>query len=116
MGPYHVVDFPAERRGMPRFNNMYWGRHCIYGLLEVDVTAVRQLMMVFDHDVIDGPPATRFTRRLVELIESGYGLDEDPTLTAVDNEPEAIDASAFTAGVRFDPSSAEQVSTYAGGY
>jgi pyruvate/2-oxoglutarate dehydrogenase complex dihydrolipoamide acyltransferase (E2) component len=31
---------------------------------------------MFDHDVVDGAPATRFTRRLVELIESGYGLDE----------------------------------------
>jgi hypothetical protein len=26
--------------------------------------------------VIDGAPATRFTRTLVDLIESGYGLDE----------------------------------------
>lgn len=34
------------------------------------------LTVVFDHDVIDGAPAARFTRRLVELIESGYGLDE----------------------------------------
>ncbi len=33
------------------------------------------LTVVFDHDVIDGAPAARFTRRLVELIESGYGLD-----------------------------------------
>jgi pyruvate/2-oxoglutarate dehydrogenase complex dihydrolipoamide acyltransferase (E2) component len=31
--------------------------------------------VIFDHDVIDGAPAARFTRRLVELIESGYGLD-----------------------------------------
>jgi pyruvate/2-oxoglutarate dehydrogenase complex dihydrolipoamide acyltransferase (E2) component len=34
------------------------------------------LTIIFDHDVIDGAPAARFTRRLVELIESGYGLDE----------------------------------------
>jgi pyruvate/2-oxoglutarate dehydrogenase complex dihydrolipoamide acyltransferase (E2) component len=34
------------------------------------------LTVMFDHDVIDGAPATRFTRRLVELIESGYGLEE----------------------------------------
>lgn len=34
------------------------------------------LTVVFDHDVIDGAPATRFTRRLIELIESGYGLEE----------------------------------------
>jgi pyruvate/2-oxoglutarate dehydrogenase complex dihydrolipoamide acyltransferase (E2) component len=32
------------------------------------------LTVVFDHDIIDGAPAARFTRRLVELIESGYGL------------------------------------------
>ena len=38
------------------------------------------LTVVFDHDVIDGAPAARFTRRLIELIESGYGLDaEQPT-------------------------------------
>lgn len=28
----------------------------------------------FDHDIIDGAPATRFTQQLKELIESGYGL------------------------------------------
>ena len=28
----------------------------------------------FDHDIIDGAPAARFTQRLKELIESGYGL------------------------------------------
>jgi pyruvate/2-oxoglutarate dehydrogenase complex dihydrolipoamide acyltransferase (E2) component len=28
----------------------------------------------FDHDIIDGAPAVRFTQRLKELIESGYGL------------------------------------------
>lgn len=35
------------------------------------------MTVVLDHDVIDGAPAARFTRRLVELIESGYGLGED---------------------------------------
>ena len=34
------------------------------------------LTVEFDHDVIDGAPATRFTHRLIELIESGYGLYE----------------------------------------
>jgi pyruvate/2-oxoglutarate dehydrogenase complex dihydrolipoamide acyltransferase (E2) component len=32
--------------------------------------------MCFDHDVIDGAPAARFTSRFKELIESGYGLDD----------------------------------------
>jgi hypothetical protein len=31
---------------------------------------------MFDHDIVDGGPATRFVRRLVELIESGAGLGE----------------------------------------
>ncbi len=35
------------------------------------------LTVIFDHDLIDGAPAARFTRRLVELVESGYGLDVD---------------------------------------
>src|SRR5260370_42178655 len=28
----------------------------------------------FDHDLIDGAPAARFTQQLVDLIESGHGL------------------------------------------
>jgi pyruvate/2-oxoglutarate dehydrogenase complex dihydrolipoamide acyltransferase (E2) component len=32
------------------------------------------LTISFDHDIIDGAPAARFTERLKELIESGYGL------------------------------------------
>lgn len=32
------------------------------------------LTVQFDHDVIDGAPAARFTHRLKELLESGYGL------------------------------------------
>ena len=33
------------------------------------------LTISVDHDVVDGAPAARFTRRLKELIESSYGLD-----------------------------------------
>jgi len=43
----------------------------------VEPRQVLNLTIGFDHDVIDGAPAARFTRRLVELIESGYGLGED---------------------------------------
>jgi pyruvate/2-oxoglutarate dehydrogenase complex dihydrolipoamide acyltransferase (E2) component len=32
------------------------------------------LTISFDHEIIDGAPAARFTERLKELIESGYGL------------------------------------------
>jgi pyruvate/2-oxoglutarate dehydrogenase complex dihydrolipoamide acyltransferase (E2) component len=34
------------------------------------------LTISFDHDVIDGAPAARFTQRLKDLIESGYGLED----------------------------------------
>ena len=46
------------------------------------------LTVAFDHDVVDGAPAARFVKRLVELIESGYGLEEartnGPRLSAAD--------------------------------
>ena len=40
----------------------------------IEPREILNLTVVFDHDVIDGAPATRFTRRFVELIETGYGL------------------------------------------
>jgi pyruvate/2-oxoglutarate dehydrogenase complex dihydrolipoamide acyltransferase (E2) component len=40
----------------------------------IEPRQILNLTVVFDHDVIDGAPATRFTRSFVELIESGYGL------------------------------------------
>ena len=42
----------------------------------IESREILNLTIMFDHDVVDGAPATRFTRCLVELIESGYGLDE----------------------------------------
>jgi len=42
----------------------------------IEPREILNLTVMFDHDVVDGAPATRFTRRLVELIECGYGLDE----------------------------------------
>ena len=36
---------------------------------------ILNLTVVLNHEVIDGGPATRFTKRLVELIEEGYGLE-----------------------------------------
>jgi pyruvate/2-oxoglutarate dehydrogenase complex dihydrolipoamide acyltransferase (E2) component len=42
----------------------------------IEPRQILNLTVLFDHAVVDGAPAARFTRRLVELIESGYGLDE----------------------------------------
>jgi hypothetical protein len=47
------------------------------------------LTVEFDHDVIDGAPAARFTKKLVELIESGYGLAE--------GQPQAVPSAERTA-------------------
>jgi pyruvate/2-oxoglutarate dehydrogenase complex dihydrolipoamide acyltransferase (E2) component len=50
----------------------------------IEPREILNLTVLFDHNVIDGAPATRFTRRLVDLIESGYGLNEDHTQCAND--------------------------------
>lgn len=42
----------------------------------IEPREILNLTVLFDHDVIDGAPAARFTHRLIELIESGYGLCE----------------------------------------
>jgi pyruvate/2-oxoglutarate dehydrogenase complex dihydrolipoamide acyltransferase (E2) component len=42
----------------------------------IEPREILNLTVSFDHNVTDGAPATRFVRRLVELIESGYGLQE----------------------------------------
>ena len=34
------------------------------------------MTLSFDHTMIDGAPATRFTEQLKELLESGYGLGD----------------------------------------
>ena len=55
----------------------------------VETRDILCLTIIFDHDIIDGAPATRFTRRLVEHIESGYGLGEDQAISAIDIEQAA---------------------------
>ncbi len=42
----------------------------------IEPREILNLTVQFDHDIVDGAPATRFTRRLIELIESGYSLVE----------------------------------------
>jgi pyruvate/2-oxoglutarate dehydrogenase complex dihydrolipoamide acyltransferase (E2) component len=40
----------------------------------IEAHDILSLTLSFDHDIIDGAPATRFSQRLKDLIESGYGL------------------------------------------
>jgi len=56
----------------------------------IEPREILSLTLVFDHDVIDGAPAARFTRRLVKLIESGYGLNEDQTNSAIETKPARV--------------------------
>ena len=43
---------------------------------QIAIREYLSLTLSFNHDLIDGAPATRFTERLKDLIESGYGLDD----------------------------------------
>ncbi len=46
---------------------------------QVQLQQVMSLTLCLNHDIVDGAPAARFMRHLVELMESGYGLsDTDP--------------------------------------
>ena len=56
----------------------------------IEPREILNLTVMFDHEIIDGAPAARFTHRLVELIESGYGLDEAQTLAATDTRPAVV--------------------------
>jgi pyruvate/2-oxoglutarate dehydrogenase complex dihydrolipoamide acyltransferase (E2) component len=42
---------------------------------QIEPREILHLTVMFDHDITDGGPAARFTQRLVELIESGHGLE-----------------------------------------
>jgi pyruvate/2-oxoglutarate dehydrogenase complex dihydrolipoamide acyltransferase (E2) component len=42
----------------------------------IEIREVLCITLSFDHDIIDGAPAARFTRQFRELVESGYGLSE----------------------------------------
>jgi 2-oxoacid dehydrogenases acyltransferase (catalytic domain) len=43
-------------------------------LAESRARAYLNLTVSFDHNLVDVAPAARFTERLKELLESGYGL------------------------------------------
>jgi pyruvate/2-oxoglutarate dehydrogenase complex dihydrolipoamide acyltransferase (E2) component len=42
----------------------------------IEPREILDLTLAFDHDVVDGAPAARFTRRLVDLIEGAHGLHD----------------------------------------
>lgn len=42
LGPCHIIELPTARRDMLQLLDVYWWKHSMYGLLEVDVTIARQ--------------------------------------------------------------------------
>lgn len=77
IGPYHIVDLPPARRETPNFVDLYWWKHCMYGLLEVDVTAAKQF--IEDYKVRTGELLS-FTGYLVFCF--GQAVDEDKSVQA----------------------------------
>jgi hypothetical protein len=77
LGPYHVVDIPAPRRPTPRLLDVYWSKHTIFGLLEVDVTVPRRI--IDDHKTRTGE-ALSFTGFLVFCL--ARAVDEDKSVQA----------------------------------
>ena len=67
--PYHTLDVAvggiAEKPGVKDGH--------------IAIREYLHLTLSFDHDIIDGAPAARYTARLKELIEQGYGLLEQDT-------------------------------------
>lgn len=42
----------------------------------IEIREYLGLTLSFNHDIVDGAPAARFSQRFQELIEAGFGLDE----------------------------------------
>ena len=74
---YNVVDIPSGRREMPNLLNLYWEKHSIYGLLEVDVTLARQF--IAEHKAQTGE-ALSFTGYLAYCL--ARAVDEDKSVQA----------------------------------
>lgn len=58
------------------------------------------LTISIDHDLVDGAPAARFTKRLKDLIESGYGLELGNTTTDSEQTPRSREVNHVYTGVR----------------
>jgi hypothetical protein len=100
---YRVERMSRARLALAAGQDLAVRRHLMYALVEADLTVPRQLLrehqpadrrtavVTFDHDVVDGAPAARFTSRLLELLAAG-----DPIREAISAEPDA--------GVQGEPS------------
>ena len=74
-GSYHVIDLSPARREMPNFLDLFWWRHIIYGLLEIDVTTARRFIQ--DHKERTGELLS-FTGYLAFCL--AQAIDEDKSV------------------------------------
>jgi pyruvate/2-oxoglutarate dehydrogenase complex dihydrolipoamide acyltransferase (E2) component len=77
IGPYHVVDIPASRRETPNMLDVYWWKHAVYALLEVDVTTPRQFITEYKVQTGEG---LSFTGYLAYCL--ARAVDEDKSVQA----------------------------------
>jgi hypothetical protein len=71
--------------GTPKLNITVGGIGEKPGVVDGHI-AIREylsLTISFNHELIDGAPAARFTQRLKDLVESGYGLMEQEASSAL---------------------------------
>lgn len=66
--------FPVTQGLSLVVGSIAWKATVVEGRIEP--REILHLTVTFDHEIVDGAPAARFTRRLIELIESADGLDE----------------------------------------
>jgi pyruvate/2-oxoglutarate dehydrogenase complex dihydrolipoamide acyltransferase (E2) component len=71
-GRYRVVELPAARRDTANFLDLYWWKHSVYALLEVDVTVPRRL--IADHEMRTGE-ALSFTGYLAHCLARAVAAD-----------------------------------------
>ena len=77
LGPYQVIELPPARRDTANFLDLFWWRHIMYGLLEVDVTIVRQF--IAEHKARTGETLS-FTGYLAFCL--AHAIDENKLVQA----------------------------------
>ena len=74
---YRVIDLPLTRRDTPNLLELYWWKHSVYGLLEVDVTVARQFIEAYREQTGEG---LSFTGYLAFCL--ARAVDEDKSVQA----------------------------------
>ena len=77
LGPYHIVDLAPARRDTPNLLDVYWWKHSVYGLLEVDVTVARQFIAAHKAHTGEGLSLTGYLAFCL-----AHAVGEDPSVQA----------------------------------